>query len=206
MAQKSITPKAKSKSKAQQLSMFRSSIFAFMAAFAGVTVAAPLTLAAVMPMVRSEVAAQTASLASRAVQMQPASSTLDICAVPAQPAAVGGGQVLGASTTAQTQPTVPGGGTITPTTPIFVKHLVNGVLTSNATISNTGPDSTNTVKVTNTATTTIKNDNNIKVNTQNFQEASTGDAKVKENTTAGAAITGDATNTNDNQFSISVNN
>lgn len=76
----------------------------------------------------------------------------------------------------------------------------------NGTISNTGADSTNVVssKVYNSLS--VNNDNNICVTTTNNQTATSGDAKVSENTTGGSASTGNATNTSSDTFVLSVTN
>jgi hypothetical protein len=215
MAKQQVMTKTKSKRANRkstkprtQLSMFRGSIIALGAAIAGVVAAVPLTLAAVMPMVRQQIAADTAGLTSRTLQVQPAADTLS-CVQPTQASAGTGGQVLGASTTQQ--PTTPGGGKGagsgggTPTT-VFVKKLVNGVFTSSGTISNTGPGSSNSITTHQTATTTVTNDNDISVTNLNHQDSSSGDAEVEGNTTGGSATTGDASNTNSSNFDLTVSN
>jgi len=73
-------------------------------------------------------------------------------------------------------------------------------------INTTGPDSNNTISshVTNTAT--ITNNNNIKVSNSSQQSASSGDARVSDNTTGGSATSGNASNTNDTTVTLSVTN
>jgi|GEM_PF-1547983 len=77
---------------------------------------------------------------------------------------------------------------------------------ADSSISNTGPDSTN--KVTNTTTNTVQvdNDNHLTVTNSNDQTAKTGSASVKGNTTAGSAMSGDATNSNNVSTTIDVGN
>lgn len=73
-------------------------------------------------------------------------------------------------------------------------------------ISNTGPDSYNTIDSSVKSTVKVENENEINVDNSNYQKASTGDATVSHNTTGGDAVTGDATNTNSTSVSINVSN
>ncbi|MBI2009017.1 hypothetical protein HYS84_01225 [Candidatus Saccharibacteria bacterium] len=73
-------------------------------------------------------------------------------------------------------------------------------------ISNTGPDSKNEVKITTTNKLKIDNDNDVKVKNDNYQTATSGDATVKDNTTAGDATSGDASNDNTVSNSVNINN
>ncbi len=75
-----------------------------------------------------------------------------------------------------------------------------------ADISNTGPDSNNkeSSKVKNSLT--VDNNNNLSASNDNSQKAKTGDAKVKHNTTGGDATSGDASNDNSFDGSVSVDN
>jgi len=77
---------------------------------------------------------------------------------------------------------------------------------ADSSIDTTGPYSTNTV--TNTQNTTVNetNNNNVTVTNSNHQTASTGSASVKGNTTAGSAMSGDATNSNNVSTTIDVGN
>lgn len=77
---------------------------------------------------------------------------------------------------------------------------------ADSSISTTGPNSTNTVKNTQTTTVNETNNNNITVTNSNHQTASTGSASVKGNTTAGSAMSGDATNSNNVSTTIDVGN
>ncbi len=69
-------------------------------------------------------------------------------------------------------------------------------------IENTGPDSWNKVKSSNYMSTNLTNNNKVGVSNDNDQDADSGDAKVKHNTTGGDATSGDATN--DNAFSADL--
>lgn len=74
------------------------------------------------------------------------------------------------------------------------------------TINHTGPDSYNAVKYEESTKVTVNNDNYIKVENDNHQYASSGDAKVYDNTTGGDAVSGDATNTNSTSVTLNVQN
>lgn len=75
-------------------------------------------------------------------------------------------------------------------------------------IENTGPGSYNKVYVGGGSGGGVSVDNNTNVhfNNNTNQNASSGDAKVKYNTTGGDATTGDATNTNSTSLNFSVHN
>lgn len=75
-----------------------------------------------------------------------------------------------------------------------------------ASINTTGPHSDNVVEYTQRSNVSVNNDNYIKVDNDNHQQATSGDAKVYGNTTGGDAISGDATNTNSTSVSINVTN
>jgi hypothetical protein len=75
-----------------------------------------------------------------------------------------------------------------------------------ATIEHTGPHSDNVVKYEQRSSVNIQNDNYIKVDNNNHQQATSGDAKVYGNTTGGDAVSGDATNENSTSVNISVTN
>lgn len=77
---------------------------------------------------------------------------------------------------------------------------------STASIDNTGPDSHQSVKLTNSNTVNLRNHNHLGVNNNNDQHASSGDAKVRDNTTAGDATSGDASNSNDVSTDVTVDN
>ncbi len=74
------------------------------------------------------------------------------------------------------------------------------------TVGTTGPDSYNKVKITDSSYTKVQNNNDVQVETSNYQKASSGDAKVYGNTTGGSAISGDASNTSDIMTTIEVIN
>ena len=91
---------------------------------------------------------------------------------------------------------------------------------STVTMSNTGPDSSNTVTISNTNSATVSNNNFIGCQQSiglefvqpefcgnfNSQTATSGDAKVIENTHAGSARSGDAENSAGSSFSVSLFN
>lgn len=73
-----------------------------------------------------------------------------------------------------------------------------------ASISNTGPGSTNKVKFTGTNTAIVTNTLTATVTTNNEQDADSGDADVTYNTTGGNANTGDAENVSQTVDSLEV--
>lgn len=73
-------------------------------------------------------------------------------------------------------------------------------------IGHTGAHSYNKIKTEIKNKVRVHNDNDINVKNNNYQEAYTGDATVKYNTTGGDAYTGDATNENSLNLSATVNN
>lgn len=185
-------------------------LLTFSAAFMGVVIGVVAAFAVIMPMVRSEFAAQSKQLSQKLVSMVPASTTLSSCVQPGNGSTTsggsGGGQVLGASAMMPPagQPNEQGQQGSGPT---FVSKLVSGVFaTTTGTISDTGPNSVNKITTTNTNTTTVTNDNNISVSNNNEQSANSGNASVKENTTAGAATTGNAANSNTSATTVNINN
>jgi hypothetical protein len=78
--------------------------------------------------------------------------------------------------------------------------------TLGATIINTGPGSNNTITTTSTDTCTVVNTNDVTVTEVNDQTATTGDVTVTNNTTAGSAESGDASNTNVSSLIIAISN
>lgn len=74
------------------------------------------------------------------------------------------------------------------------------------TIDNTGPDSNNVLTFNNDTDVDVDNDNDVRVNNHNPQDARTGDARVRHNTTGGSATTGDATNDSLLRASLRVTN
>ncbi len=73
-------------------------------------------------------------------------------------------------------------------------------------IENTGPDSVNKVINKVTSVVDVKNTNNLTVDNNNYQKASSGDALVHGNTTGGSASSGDAVNTNSTSTTFNVSN
>lgn len=73
-------------------------------------------------------------------------------------------------------------------------------------INQTGPDSTNKVTFKETTKVKVENNNNINVSNNSSQTATSGDARVSDNTTGGSATTGDASNTNTTTVNLNVSN
>ena len=186
----------------------RNTLLTFSAAFMGVVVGVVAAFAVIMPVVRSEFAAQSKQLSQRLVSMVPASTTLSSCVQPSSGASTpsGAGQVLGASTVMPPAGSQGQSGPQGPST-VFVSKLVSGVFaTTTGTISDTGPQSVNKITTTNTNTTTVNNNNDVKVINSNDQSASSGDAKVNDNTNAGGANSGNTSNSNSSSTTVNINN
>ncbi|MGB4758944.1 MAG: hypothetical protein WBP26_02710 [Candidatus Saccharimonadales bacterium] len=82
----------------------------------------------------------------------------------------------------------------------------NGAGSNSATISQTGPDSYNAVKFETKSVVTVENKNNLSVSNVSTQTASSGDAKVYDNTTGGSATSGNASNSNTTSVNFNVTN
>ncbi len=77
---------------------------------------------------------------------------------------------------------------------------------SSADISKTGPDSHNKVEVKSRNEVRVTNNNNVSISNEVCQNATTGSAKVSDNTTGGDATSGNASNTSSSSFTLSVAN
>ena len=73
-------------------------------------------------------------------------------------------------------------------------------------IETTGPKSHNEVEFNSKTEIEIANENDLHISTFNTQTAVSGDAEVKDNTTAGDAITGDASNDSSVSMSFMITN
>lgn len=74
------------------------------------------------------------------------------------------------------------------------------------TINNTGPDSYNSVRFSQKSKVKVENNNNVNVNNTVSQTATSGDAKVKGNTTGGSASSGNASNISTTETTINITN
>ncbi len=81
-----------------------------------------------------------------------------------------------------------------------------GTVGASSSITDTGPESWNKVKTTNSFDLDQTNNNNVTVGSNNDQFSKTGSAKVHENTTAGDATSGSAMNDNSFSADLSVDN
>ncbi len=77
---------------------------------------------------------------------------------------------------------------------------------NSATIATTGPHSVNKVEFKDTTHVNVTNNNNVSVSNSNSQSATSGDAKVFDNTTGGSATSGAASNSNSTSVNLSVSN
>lgn len=190
-----------------QLAALRGHIYTMAAAFAGVILGVLGSLGFVGSYLHAEFASENAALSKKIVSMAPTSEVTSACVAPSgsgksgssnKPAAVqtasapmnggnGGGNNGGGKG---------GGGGQLPS----VTQLVNG------SIKDTGPNSTNTITATNTNTTTVTNNNFVDVTNASAQNASSGNATVKNNTNGGAADSGNASNQHNSNTSISIEN
>ena len=75
-----------------------------------------------------------------------------------------------------------------------------------ASISNTGPGSNNSISTTVTNEVKVTNTNDVNICNTNYQTGSTGDASVSDNTRAGSATSGDVYNTNKTQVDVAITN
>lgn len=74
------------------------------------------------------------------------------------------------------------------------------------TIDTTGPDSNNEITSETVRRVDVRNNNNLNVQNDNYQDAWTGEAEVEDNTRAGDAETGDARNSNAFTGTVHVDN
>jgi hypothetical protein len=85
--------------------------------------------------------------------------------------------------------------------------LTTGIVAADTgNINTTGPGSSNTVTAVTTASHVATNNNNLGVQNKNHQDADSGDASVKWNTTGGSATSGAASNHNAVAVSATINN
>lgn|GEM_PF-3070491 len=224
MAQTRSTTKSKSKTSAQTssaahlLQIPRTGLFTFLAAFAGVVAAVPLTVAVMMPVMHQELASAVSQANKHVVSVTPADDLLS-CSQPATSGSgvgglgggAGSGQVLGSSTVSSPaggqggQGGQGGGGSQT-----FITKMIGGGLTSNASIGGTiGAGANVSINTNQTETNTVKNDTDIHVSSYNDQDVSSGDATSKYNTSSGGGTTtstGDATANNSMNVDFNVKN
>lgn len=77
---------------------------------------------------------------------------------------------------------------------------------NSGTIDTTGPSSHNTILFNDSSRVRVTNNNNIQIENNNDQEAVSGDAKVKGNTTAGDATSGNASNVSTTEVNLNITN
>jgi hypothetical protein len=77
---------------------------------------------------------------------------------------------------------------------------------SNASITDSGRNSSNEIKSVNVVRTDVDNDTCVSVYNSNHQDADSGDANVRNNDDVGNVTTGDASNTNSSSFTMNVTN
>lgn len=179
--------------------------FMFCAGLSGAVIGFVAALAVLLPAIHTDLATQTKQLSDRLSSTLSAPMTLaDSCSTPLTTNT--SGQVLGISTSKPMEqpssPTAPVGQTTT-----IIKKITGGFSApTTATISDTGPKSTNEITTTNTNTTTVTNTNTVNATNVTTQSASSGAATVSDNTTGGAATSGAASNTVDSVFHVDIAN
>lgn len=189
----------------KQQTPLKNNAFTMLASFTGVVFGVLGSLGFVTSYLHTQLADQTAAL-NRSLGMRNADLTSQ-CTGTSSPAGAGAGGASVQTASASTPGKGGGGGAGQGAGGnTFVHKLVNGVLTSNGTISNTGQGSTNTVSSNLTATTTVTNTNTLTATNNNPQVAVSGSATSNNNTTGGAANSGDSDNNSSTTFSYTVNN
>ena len=191
--------------------MYKSNFLTFFAVLAGVVIGVVSSIAMMGSMVRTELADAVQSSTAAALKTAPAASmtTATACMVPSGGSGGGGGGSAPAThTSVAPVPESGGKGGDTPSKPghDWVHHFVTGSWTNTATISNTGPDSYNVIKQSNTSISTVKNENSVKVVNNNSQTANSGSVQSNDNTTGGSAASGEASNTSRSEYDISITN
>jgi hypothetical protein len=76
----------------------------------------------------------------------------------------------------------------------------------NASISDTGPFSNNSIYTTSSSSYSQTNNNNVNLTNTNYQSAVSGNATVSNNTHGGSASTGNASNSNSTDLDVSISN
>jgi hypothetical protein len=73
-------------------------------------------------------------------------------------------------------------------------------------IGYTGPDSQNNCTIVSKYNCSVVNENTVKINNDNYQFTTSGNAATSGNTTAGSATSGTATNSNGTSFGVTITN
>ena len=81
-----------------------------------------------------------------------------------------------------------------------------GIANAEASISTTGPDSTNIITDTNKTSCTVTNNNNVDLTNNNSQSASSGNVSAEGNTTVGSVTSGNASNTSNTSVDVNLTN
>lgn len=199
-------------------------LFAFVAAAAGTAVGFVAAVAVALPIIHNDLATATSQMNQKLTassRVAAADLTPEELAVICGPQMQAQGQVLGAETVPGAQAGMPAGGAGGGQQPgqggqggqggaggnVFIKKLIGGAMVKTvSSINNTGPSSENNITNNVETTTNITNTNKIHTDITNDQQAVSGSANVSNNTNAGAATTGDASNANDTSVSVNVSN
>jgi hypothetical protein len=197
-----------SQTKTTPLLAFKGHVYTMMAAFAGVVLGVLGSMGFVSNMLQSQFAAQNAAMEKRLVAVAPASdmtacygtsaasTTGDVGGKGAEVAAAEPHHEVGGKGADTSTPATGGKGADMP----FVNQMINGSIT------NTGPDSHNTINASNTFNYSSTNNNNVNVSKNNNQSATSGSANTSSNTDAGSSQSGNADNHNSDTTWVNITN
>ena len=181
-------------------------VYTMLAAFAGVVLGVLGSMGFVSNMLQSQFAAQNAALDKRIVATAPASDVNSCYGT----SSASGGAGKSADKMAVAAPHEQAGGKGADEQPAggkggdahapFVNQLISG------SISNTGPNSSNSINATNNFNYTAVNNNNVGVTNSNTQTSTSGSSSVSNNTNAGSAQSGNADNHNSESTWVTINN
>ncbi|HUD06788.1 MAG TPA: hypothetical protein VMR34_02775 [Candidatus Saccharimonadales bacterium] len=188
-------------------------LFNLMWVGSGILVGVIASLSVVLPSIKSDLATDVGSLASKNVLIRPVDDALTTSGVCTTPSGVSGPSTPGSTSStspaaqAVTAALSPSGSSTSAPGTQLVSKLVSGIFANESgSISNTGPGSTNKIAETNTNTTTVTNTNDIDVSSNNSQSGQSGSSNVSGNTTGGNATSGGLTNSNSDDYTFNINN
>jgi hypothetical protein len=215
------TRKAKNRSTSNNkktLKPLTNHLYTLVAAFVGVALGVAGSAGFLSSTIHSQMMADTATLRSQLLSIRPAAASYtsattgtslnNACVVPSSvttPTSVPSittASITSTTPTSSTTPQTPAAPTYT-----FVHKLVSGVFNKEeATLSNTGPESTNNVSFTNTVNTEVTNTNTLNIENNNAQSSESGSSSSKANTGSGQVTSGSSNNSSSTDFNVSVSN
>lgn len=84
--------------------------------------------------------------------------------------------------------------------------LLSGTAMAQSSISNTGPDSRNTITHNNSCNSNVRNNNNVNVSNSNSQNSSSGNVNNSRNTSSGSSSSGNASNSSSSSTTMNISN